>query len=164
MKRTSWMRRLHSDVGSNIVEFSLCCSIWFICALGVIYASVLVYADHFVTNAAKEAARYAIVRGSSWNGASCSTTTSANCTATADNVRTYIQSVLPPGLATNYLQVSATWPGKTPSGATCDTLNGSNSPNCAVSVQVTYSFAFPMPFIPQKAVPLSATSEMSILE
>lgn len=153
-----------AESGSELVEFALCSSIWCIASFAVIYTSFLFYANHFVASAAKNATRYAAVRGATWNGVACGTVSSSSCTATAANVKSYVEAALPPGMSSNGLTVSTTWPGTTPSGAVCDTANGDAGPNCAVSVQVGYSFSFPMPFYPQNAVQLSSKSEMSILE
>ncbi len=133
MYKPSWMRKLQSDSGSNIVEFALCSSIWFICALGAVYVCVLVYAgDHFrdqCCQGTRPVTRwYEAPHGI---GHLRFIVVSEPAPATAANVTSYIQSTLPPGLATNFLNVSASWPGITPSGAACDTLNGANSPKCA---------------------------------
>lgn len=164
MKFQDLFCQIREESGSYIVEFALCSNIFFLCIFAIIYASVLLYTDHYVTQAANSAVRYAAVRGSTWNGKSCSNTASSSCSATADNVSSYVQQSLPPGLSSSGLSVTTTWPGTTATGATCDTASGDNSPNCVVQVQIGYSFQFPMPFIPQKAIPLSATAEMSIME
>jgi Flp pilus assembly protein TadG len=161
----SLIEKLRTDQdGSQTVEFALCSVVWLLAVFVIIYISFLFYADHFVTSAAKNAARYAVVRGSSWNGASCHSVSSSSCTATAANVTSYVQASLFPGISSSQLTVSTSWPGTTSSGAICDTTNGTDSPNCAVNVQVGYSFSFPMPFFPNTSIPLAATSQMTIME
>lgn len=152
------------ELGANLVEFALSVSIVLTSIFAVLYFSMALYADHFVANAAKDAARYAMVRGSSWNGATCATTFSYNCTATSTNVTNYVDSTVPPGLAKSDMTVTTSWPGTNPSGTTCDTTNGVNSPYCAVSVDVSYSLSWPLPIFPQKALVLSSTSTVAITE
>jgi Flp pilus assembly protein TadG len=161
---TALMRRRTEELGANLVEFALSVSIVLTSIFAVLYFSMALYADHFVANAAKDAARYAMVRGSSWNGATCATTFSYNCTATSTNVTNYVDSTVPPGLATSDLTVTTSWPGTNPSGAACDTTDGNNSPYCAVSVDVSYSLSWPLPFLPQNALVLSSTSSVAITE
>jgi Flp pilus assembly protein TadG len=163
-KNLKWLRILNNETGSELVEFALSICIVLACMFGILYVSLALYTDHFVANAAKEGARYAMVRGSSWGGAACTTTSTFSCTATSANVNSYVKSTLTPGLADSDLSVSTSWPGTTPSGATCDTTNGDNSPYCVVEVKVSYSFASSLPFIPQKTLAFSSTSIVPITE
>jgi Flp pilus assembly protein TadG len=155
---------LNDEAGSELVETALCVPILFLVIFGLIYFSFALYADHFVATAAKEAARYAVVRGSTWNGASCQSTSNYNCTATSADISNFVSAELPLGLSSSNLTVSSTWPGTTNAGAACDTQNGDNSPNCQVNVQVNYSFTFPLPFVNQGAIPLKSTARMTIIE
>jgi Flp pilus assembly protein TadG len=155
-------RTWKDESGSESVEFSLSLMGWIGGAFLIMYGSFAIYAAHFVANASDEAARYAIVRGSSWNGASCSTNSGFDCTATSSDIETYVEGTLPPGLSAANLTVTTAWPGTTSSGATCDTEDGANSPNCQVQVQVTYNFSFPVPFFPQSRLPLTSSAAMTI--
>jgi Flp pilus assembly protein TadG len=157
-----FLGRLASDEGgSEIVEFAFSICVWMMGAFLVMYASFALYAAHFVANAADEAARFAIVRGSSWNGASCSSN-SLDCTASSTDVKNYVLKMLPPGLSPSRLTVSTSWPGTTSTGTTCDSEDGTNSPNCVVQVTVGYSYSFPLPFLPKSTLPLSISSSMTI--
>lgn len=170
-KSTRWIRTARDatalfklaaqDSGSESVEFALSVSLWMGAAFMVMYVSFALYAAHFVANAAEEAGRYAMVRGSSWNGASCSQTW-FGCTATSDDVSNYVVRELPPGMSSANLSVKALWPGTTGSGTTCNSQDGANSPNCVVTVTVTYQFKFPVPFFNQNTLPLKSTSTMTI--
>jgi Flp pilus assembly protein TadG len=154
-------RLAHQDAGSEIVEFALSISVWIGGAFLIMYGSFALYTAHFVANAANEAARYAIVRGSSWNGVSCSSSP-YDCTASSTDIQNYVIQSLPPGLSSANLAVSTSWPGTTSSGSTCDTEDGENSPNCLVKVTVSYTFSFPVPFFTQNTLPLSSSSSMTI--
>jgi Flp pilus assembly protein TadG len=150
------------DEGSNLVEFALSALIFCAVLFGIFYFSLALYTAHFVTNAADDAARYAVVRGSSWNGTSCQSVSSYDCTATSTNVSNYVLSTIPPAISPANLTIATTWPGTTSSGGTCDTFNGANSPNCQVEVQVGYAFALPIPLGGARSLNLSSTSSMTI--
>lgn len=157
-------RRLRSDSGANLVEFALSISIVIAALMGVLYFSLALYANHFVSYASQEAGRYAMVRGSTWSGTSCAQVSTSECMATSSDIARYVTSILPPGFSASGLQVSAAWPGTTSTGAPCDTANGNNSPYCTVNVTVSYSFSSFLPFIPAKTLAMSNTSSFAIVE
>lgn len=161
MKKTLY-RIAGDESGSELVEFALAVCIWVAGVFAIMYGAFALYASHFVGNAADEAARYAVVRGSTWNGTSCSSTSTLECDATSTDVSNYVVSTLMPGLSASNLTVTTSWPGTTSTGAACDTAYGSNSPNCLVEVQVQYTFSFPLPFLTQRTIPMTSTSEMTI--
>lgn len=161
------MKRLYpklicDETGAEVVEFALAVCVWIAGIFAIMYGSFALYASHFVGNAADEAARYAVVRGSTWSGTSCSTTSTFECDATSANVTSFVTSTLMPGMSSSNLTVTTSWPGTTSTGATCDTAYGSNSPNCQVAVQVQYQFSFPLPFLTQYTIPMTSTSQMTI--
>lgn len=156
--RTVTALRLRDETGSTTVEFSITLSLLLTCIFGIMVCSMALYADHFVTDAAKEATRYAMVRGSSWGGTSCSTYASYSCVASTSNVTSFVDSLAPPGISTSGISVTTTWPGTDPTGQACDTAAGSNSPACVVNVQVQYSFKFLLPFVKFSTINLSGVS------
>ena len=159
------MKKMLRDAeGGQLIEFTLCLPILLTVFVGVIYFSFVLYAAHFVTNGANDGARYAIVRGSEWKGAACTTTSTVNCTATNTDVSNYVASTLPGGLGAANLTVSTTWSGKTSTGGNCDTQSGSNSPNCLVKVQTTYLVSFPLPYMSSHGMMLSSTAVMTIAQ
>jgi Flp pilus assembly protein TadG len=153
---------IREEAGSELIEFALCAPLLFAFMFGIVFFSLALYADHFVANVAKEAARFAVVRGSTWNGALCSATSSYDCTATSNDITNFVIGALPPGLSPGSLTVSTTWPGTTSTGDACDTLNGANSPECIVTIQVSYLFTFPLPFVKGGAIPMTSNSSMTI--
>jgi Flp pilus assembly protein TadG len=155
---------LCDEDGGQLIEFTLCLPILLTVFVGVVYFSFVLYVAHFVTNGANEGARYAIVRGSEWKGVACTTTSTVNCTATNTDVSNYVASALPGGLGAANLTVSTTWSGKTATGGTCDTQNGSNSPNCLVKVQATYVLSFPLPYMSSHGTTLSSTAVMTVVQ
>ncbi|HLI03888.1 MAG TPA: TadE/TadG family type IV pilus assembly protein [Terracidiphilus sp.] len=159
-------RREH---GSALVEFAMSALILMGILVGVTEFAVAMYAYHFLSSAAQQGTRFAMVRGSTWSEYetdNCSTSAPPNftmpydCTASSTDIQNYVQSLATPGISPGSVTVSATWPGLTPDGTSCATAN---SQGCLVKVKVSYSFQF-LPFQNLSAMSLSATSEGVILQ
>jgi Flp pilus assembly protein TadG len=157
---------LGDERGDEMIEFAIASLVLFTCLLGIMGSSLLFYAYHFTSYAAREATRYAMVRGSTWGSIGCSSPTTMGCNATGANVTTFVQSIVTPGISGgSQLSVVTSWPGTGLAGsvATCSTTNGNNSPGCLVLVQVNYSFSYLLPFMPTTALALRSSSEVVIL-
>ena len=153
--------------GAELLEFAMSAVVLFMLAFGIMGFATAMYAYHFTSYAAREATRYAMVRGSTWIGVSCATTATMNCDATAANIQALVQALVPPGLSTSLLTVSpAPWPGTALSGAsmTCNTNNGPNGPGCLVKIEVDYNFSYLMPFLPTSVLVMKSTSSAVILQ
>jgi Flp pilus assembly protein TadG len=162
---SSRLRQLHADErGEQLIEFAVSLSLLMMVISSIMYMSVALYADHYVSDAARQATRYAMVRGSSWTTTTCTTTSTFSCNATAANVTSYVKSITPSSIAATGLTITTTWPGTTASGADCSASNVNNTPGCVVTVQVSYAFNFLLPFIPKKALALTSTSSMVVLQ
>ena len=156
-----------SERGEGMIEFAIAAVVLFTCLFGIIGCSLALYAYHFTSYAAREATRYAMVRGSTWSGTGCVDDTSLSCDATSANVMTFVQSIVPPGIGSgSQLSVVTSWPGTAlvGSASTCSTTNGNNSPGCLVSVQVNYSFSYLLPFLPTSTLAMTSTSEVVMLQ
>jgi Flp pilus assembly protein TadG len=161
---TSRPNRSHliaDETGSEIVEFALCAVVILMSIFGILDCSRALYTDHYVANAARDGARYAMVRGSTWTPA-CATTASYNCAATSTNVSNYVKTVTPLGLNSTSLTITSTWPGTTASGVACMAVSGNNSPGCVVRVKVAYNFNFMLPFLPLTTMAIVSTSAVGI--
>lgn len=152
------------EAGSELVEFSFTISVVLTTIFAILASSLALYAQHFVATAARDATRYAIVRGSYWNGASCTTTTTGDCTATAANVTSFVQSTVPPLISSSQLNISTKWLGNTANGTPCDSVDGANSQTCLVTVTVSYNYNFLLPFLPSNTITLSSTASGTITE
>ncbi|MGC2422448.1 MAG: TadE family protein [Candidatus Acidiferrales bacterium] len=130
--------------GSTLVEFAVVLTVLFMFLFGVMDFARALYAYHFVANAAREGARYAIVRGST-----CSSWGTA-CPAAASDIQTYLRNV-PPGINPNNVTVTTTW---TPN----------NNPGSTVQVKVQYSFQFILPFLPKSTLVMTSASQMVIAQ
>ncbi len=152
---------LHQERGSALLESTISLMVLMMAIFSVMDLSRILYFDHYVCYTAREAARYAMVRGASCNNTACATTSTTGCTATSTDVSNYVQSITPLGSLSN-LSVNTTWPGTTPAGSKCSTTT--NSPGCTVAVQVSYDFNFVVPLLPHNMVLLSSKSALPIAE
>jgi Flp pilus assembly protein TadG len=150
MRRLSrTLRRLKQEEGATLVEFGLSCAVLFMTLFGIFELSNALYAYNFVADAAHEATRYALVRGSA-----CTGLTDCNINSSTA-LQTYVRGLGYPGIDPNNLTAAATWSGSnTPS----------NAPGNTVSVTVTYTYPLNIPFWPQSGtiLHLSNTSQMTI--
>ena len=148
------------ESGIGLIESALASMVVLTVIFGIMDGSRAVYADHYVANAAQEASRYAMVRGATWGGSSCSATGGYSCTATAADVTNYVKSVTPMGFAANNLAVNSNWSGTGLDGSTCSASNPAQG--CVVSVQVNYAFNFVLPLLPANTLVLTSTSSMTV--
>ena len=152
---------LRDDDGSELLEFALASTVLLMGIFGIMDCSRAVYSYHYCAQVARQASRFASVRGASWSGTSC-TTSSYACMATSTDVTNYVKSVTPLGFAATNLTVTTTWPGTTAAGADCSATNVNNSPGCVVSVKVAYAFTFVLPYLPNPVLNLASTSKVTI--
>ncbi|MHB8383216.1 MAG: TadE family protein [Candidatus Binataceae bacterium] len=129
------MRR--SNAGQATTEFAIVGAVFLTLLLGMIEFSCAMYAYDFVSYAAGETARYAMVRGS--------TSTSP---VTVSELQTYAQS-LATGLNTANLTTSAAW---TPN----------NQPGGVIKVTVEYKFQFVGGLFPSATFPFTDSVQMRI--
>jgi Flp pilus assembly protein TadG len=161
-------RRLESEQGSSLVEFAFIVVVLMSMVLGIMDFGRALYSYHFVSHAAREATRYAAVRGYTCaSDGSC--TNDGNCTtvATTGCLTTYVKNNTPPGIDTTKITTTSSWPVQASGPTICkNAVSGvgpyPNYPGCTVEVQVSYSFSFLVPLVHSGAVTLSSTSEMVI--
>lgn len=140
------MRRASRDEsGSSLVEFAAASTILFMLVFGVMAICLALYSYNIVSEAAREATRFAIVRGSA-----CTKT--LPCNATKDQIQTYVQGLGFPGINPTSLTVTSDccWP------------NGNKNPGSPVKVTVQYTFPLAIPFVPSRTLTMSSTSQMLI--
>jgi Flp pilus assembly protein TadG len=145
--------KLKDENGSNLIEFALVFMVFMSLFLGIVDFSRALYTYHFLSNASREATRWAAVRG-----ATCVNDGSCTAAASPSDIQTYVTNITPPGVNSAQLTTTPSWPG---TGATCP--GGGNNPGCPVEVQVSYPFTFIVPFISTAPLTLSSSSEMTIL-
>ena len=161
---TGEMRRrgVCGDEGATLVEFALACSVLFMMLFGIIQVSLAVYSYDFVAEAARDGARYAIVRGSKCTGMpDCNISTSAP-------IQAHVQSLNYPAINTSNLTVTATYytaatapPNMTWSPCTVPPCNVQGN---AVNVLVQYPFTLNIPFWKSVTINMSNSSQMVIAQ
>jgi len=173
------------EQGQSLLEFAIAAVALFTLVCGILEFSRYLYTYHFVSEATREATRYAAVRGYTFNGTSCTVYTPTgpgffDCAATNTNVTNYVVSLAPTGInqtasawvtsstcsaaSVTSPTVSTCWPETTPdSPSTVVTAcaSHSNSPGCYVQVEISYPYQFMIPFLPGGASThtISSTSE-----
>jgi Flp pilus assembly protein TadG len=145
------------ESGTSLVEFAICASVLLALVFGIIELSLALYSYNYVSDAARVATRYAVVRGSACSGM-------PDCGITADQLQTYVQGIAYPGIKAANLAVSTTWLSASSSQPTTWTAcaNQCNAPGNAVEIEVTYSFPLFLPFWKSTSLSLSSTSQMVI--
>jgi Flp pilus assembly protein TadG len=158
------LRKLMGEDGNNLIEYALVFMFFMSMVLGIVDFSRALYTYHFLSNVAREATRYASVRGSTCNNdSSCSAATPDTGPAAPGNkvVQDYVATIVPPGIDSSKVTVQPNWPVQANSPTICNTTI--NAPGCTVEVQVSYKFTFVVPFIRNTPLPLSSSSEMIIV-
>jgi Flp pilus assembly protein TadG len=146
--------KLKSQRGVNLVEQAL--TITFLCSImfGIIDCARLMYAYHFVSNAAREASRWASVRSQN----------SPVGHATSGNIQTLVANVPGMGLDATKISTTLNWLPPTNGSPACTGAAGSNKAGCMVQVQVTYNYSFLMPLLPTSGVRMQSTSETVVTQ
>jgi Flp pilus assembly protein TadG len=148
-------RAVRVETGANMVEFAMASIILFTLVFGVIAICLALYSYNVTAEAAREATRYAIVRGSK-----CSPSTFSDCNVTSAQLQTYVRGLGFPGINPSSLNVTAAWPTI---GPTCfPSITPCNNPGNQVQVTVQYTFPLVIPFVPSRTLTMSNTSAMYI--
>jgi Flp pilus assembly protein TadG len=134
--------------GQTYAEFLMVVLPTLLLIFGIISFAMTIYTYSFLSNAARDAVRYAIVHGSK-----------STSPATSDAIQTFVRNEAQ-GLSQSSITVSSCWNPQAPPNQ-CPGPTGNNAPGKAVSVTVSYSFH---PLYPFAAVtlPLSSSAQMLI--
>lgn len=138
--------------GSTLLEFAVTIIILLTFLFGIIDFSRALYTYHFVAHSAREATRYAVVRGSQ-----CQLLAANGCPATSTSIETFVQGMATGiGVDKNSVEVTSNWSVPTYDGSgpqtencTLNTTTGLlDNPGCMIQVTVAYPFKFIFPFMP----------------
>lgn len=158
-------RIMRDDRGETLVEFAIAGVLLFMGLFGLTDFARAMYTYHFVSYAAQEATRYAVVRGNDWGSTdTCTSTTSTACIASSANITSFVQGLATPGIQGSSIVVTPSWLQQNVDGSAtgCSTSATENSKGCLVKVKVSYPFHFLlMAFLPQ-SLNMAATSEQVI--
>ena len=164
------LRRLSGEEGSSMVEMALA-SVGILAMLfGIFELSMALYSYHFVSEAAREASRFAMVRGSqcasNFAASYCSPTDANPDGADGGDVSHYVTSLGYP--FANKLTTSSTWltAGQDAKGndiwTACGTGKGCNQPGNMVQLTVSYPFPLNVPFLKTYTINLASKSSVVI--
>jgi Flp pilus assembly protein TadG len=144
--------------GTTLLESAVTISVLLLMMFGVVGFGTALYTYHFVSNTAREATRWASVRGST-----CPQdmpVLSGGCPAADTDVTAYVQNLSTGiGLDPTKVTTTTTWVAPPNNLAIC--ASRPNSPGCVVKVQVQYSFQFLFPLLPS-GFTMQSTSQMVI--
>lgn len=146
--------RVRCEEGSSVIEMALSMVVLLMILFGLIDICLALYTYHFVSDAAREGSRFAIVRGSA-----CALP-GYECNATAPQIQTYVQGLAFPGIDPSNMTVTTTWSAY-PAGEVCASA-ACNDPGDLVTVQVNYNFPVAIPFVSASTIAMSSTSSMVI--
>lgn len=134
--------------GQTYAEFLMVVLPTLMLMFGIVSFAMTVYTYSFVSNAARDAVRYAIVHGSK-----------STSPVDSGDLQTFVRHEAQ-DLNASQINVLACWKPQVGSN-TCSGPTGNNAPGDAVSVRVSYSFH---PFYPfnSVALPLSSSAQMVI--
>lgn len=168
---------LRRQEGASLLEFALTFAIFTAVTVGLIWVCLALYSYEYVDFAAREAARWAAVRGadcykSSTTMPGCSTTEGATATDIENHVAGYGYAVFD----RQNLKVSVAWLSKskdtnnnaiwvacTPPSTLPAYGNGCNNPGDAVQVTVSLNnYDLSIPFMTSQVINLGSTSQIVI--
>jgi Flp pilus assembly protein TadG len=179
-------QRRNGQSGATLVEYAFIFMIFLALLFGIGGFGHALFVYHFLNEAAKEATRYAAVRGSTcYSGdKSCVVSNSASGVqgpTTSADILAYVQSLTPQSVDSSKVVVPTTGAltlcGVQGLSSCADSIptdcpTTPNKPGCTVAVTVAYSYNFIFPLLPSSStttypcttagICLSSTSEMVI--
>lgn len=181
MKVLSHARRVLEpgcERGSALVEMAITVWILIMLFVGISRLCLGLYTMDFLSQAAREGARWKIVRGNT-----CSTNTPGldHCGATQSDIQTHVQGLGFPFASAvtvtgSYLiqQITlsasgaptASWVSSCSASSTvlCNSSTTDDTPGNQVTVTVSYTFQLKIPFLPNASLPMTSNSSMVIVQ
>jgi Flp pilus assembly protein TadG len=143
--------RKSGERGATILEFAIAFVLTFVLIFGMIDFARALYSFHYLSNAAREGARFASVRG-----AACDPAAVTPCSAQGDDIQAFVRQIAPQGIDSTVVSVNQNtgflWPNPN-NLPICGTTP--NYPGCTVQVQVSYPFNFIFPLGLYNSAPVS---------
>ena len=137
-----------------MVEMAISMVILLTIVFGIMKMCLALYTYHYISEAAREGTRFAIVRGSA-----CASP-GYECKATSSQIQTFVKDLGYPGIDPSAITVNSSWSAY-PAGGTCVAV-GCNGPGDMVTVTVKYSYPLSIPFVPSRTLSMSSSSAMVI--
>jgi Flp pilus assembly protein TadG len=161
LRRRQLKTRLNEEEGAELVEFALASTVFFMFVFGFMELCTALFMYTSVAEAAREASRWASVRGASSSVTSNGVTSCANpyitqCPATATQVQNYTKTFVGgPGMT------AQVWWCNSDGQTNCVQDNSNALKGNIVKVKVFYNFAT-LPFVAKSGLTVASTSEMVI--
>lgn len=162
-------RKAVREEGAALVEMAVACAVFLMMLFGLIEMCLALYTYNFVSDAARVATRYAVVRGAT----SCTDATVLNnfpdCNlSTSAPLQNLVRNLNYPGMNPNNLTLTATWLSPTLDSSLHTTWGPCtgvcNNAGDAVNVVVTYQFPLNIPFWQNATLNVGSSSQMVINE
>jgi Flp pilus assembly protein TadG len=157
--RNSRVLPARDERGSTLVEMALSISVLVSVVVGIMALSLALYSYFYISDAAREATRYAIVRGNDQTG-DCTSPGLANCIAQIADIQDYVRSLGFPGIASGNLNVATTW--LTSTGAACGATDSCKAAGNLVKSTVTYTYGLVIPFLSTRTLTMTSKSQMVV--
>lgn len=157
------------EEGSSLVEMAVSCLVLMPMLLGIIQLSIALYCYHYAADAAREATRWAVVRGANCTGdvnaTYCSPTDNTGTGADGNDIAQYVKTLGYPysGTASTSTQWCA-YGGSTPATWTSCSSTQNNAIGNQVQVTVSYSLPLVIPFVKKNTLNISSVSSMTIVQ
>jgi Flp pilus assembly protein TadG len=152
-------RVARQESGAIQIEFAFCAIVLFTIMFGIMAFSLVMYCDLMTSNAARQGARYASVRGNSWSS-DCTAAGNANCIAQQADIQSFAQNVV--AVNSNNLKITTTWLSST--GVSCGTDDSCKSPGSQVKVTAKYSYKAIFPLVPTQNYTMTSTAVMTVIQ
>ena len=153
------MNRLNEEQGQTIIEAAFAFLLLLLVVFCIIEGGWLLYTYHYMSYAARQGSRYAMVRGAACDGSGGM----PNCPLSvpdAGQVQSYVRTKTFMGIDPSQVNVTVTW-GPSPSETSCPTAS-CNNPGDEVTVNVTYAFNMILPLPGLSTFNLHSISERVI--
>jgi Flp pilus assembly protein TadG len=140
------VRPRHGERGTTLAETAIVMGVLLLITLGILDFGRALYTYSWVANAARQGARWAIVRGSQ-----CTLLDHCPAQSGSTDIQPFIQSLSEGAMKTSNVTATLSFPN-----------GGSNAPGSPAEVTVQYPFTFVAPFFTKLNFTMSSTSEMII--
>jgi Flp pilus assembly protein TadG len=138
---------VQNEDGGSLIEFAITLSALMAFVMALMELCIAFYSYGMISECAREATRWAIVRGST-----CQTSSSTSCTATTTSVSAYATGRNYPNPGGGTMTATTTYP------------DGDANPGSRVAVDIRYTLTIRLPLIPKNSLALETASSMYILQ
>jgi Flp pilus assembly protein TadG len=159
---------VRNEDGSNLVEMGLSMIVFMPFFFAVIQFSYGLYVYNYVGEAAREATRWAAVRGSTCYSDLGSSFCPSNGSSDTD-IQSYVQGMGFPGMNKSSISVATNWytasSGTPRTWSLCSSgIPACNKPGNQVQIAVSYPVPLPIPFWKSLTLTVKSTSQMVIVQ